>query len=63
MRIRCKKSKRFLCEVDIEVYLKHLKDLGISQEIPLKVVVPCRICKKIEVYDVYKDHYIFIENK
>lgn len=63
MIIKCKKTKRFLCELNIEDYLYNLEQLGISQEIPLKVIVPCRNCKQVEIYNVYKDHYTFIENK
>lgn len=62
MRIRCKKTKRFLCEVNIEEYLENLRKLGISQEIPLKITIPCKACKEIEVYYVYEKHYIFKEN-
>ena len=63
MVIRCKKSKRFLCELNIEDYLTNLEQLGISQEIPLRLTVPCRLCKEVEVYHIYKNHYDFIENK
>lgn len=63
MIIRCKRTKRFLCELNIEDYLYNLEQLGISQEIPLQVTVPCRLCKKVEIYNVYKDHYVFIQNK
>lgn len=62
MKIKCKKSKRFLCEVEIEEYLQNLEQLGISQEIPLKIIVPCRACHKVELYYIYKNHYEFIEN-
>lgn len=62
MILKCKKSHRFLCEVDIESYVKNLKDIGIEQLIPLRVIVPCRICKQVEVYDIYLTHYKFIEN-
>lgn len=62
MQIHCKKSHRFLCKVDIESYVKNLKDMGIEQLIPLRVTVPCRICKEVEVYDIYLTHYTFIEN-
>ena len=41
MRIRCKLTKRFLFEIDIEEYLSNLKKMGISQEIPLKIIIPC----------------------
>ena len=63
MVIRCKKTKRFLCEINIEEYLKNLEHLGVSQEIPLEVTVPCRLCKQSEVYSVYINHYKFKENK
>lgn len=62
MRITCKKTKRFLCEVNIEEYLKNLEKLGISQQVPLKIVIPCRACKKVEMYEVYKTHYLFEQN-
>ena len=28
-----------------------------------KLGVPCKNCKTSEVYDIYKDHYIFRENR
>lgn len=62
MIVRCKKSHRYLCSVDIESYVQNLKDMGIEQLIPLRVTVPCRICKEVEVYDIYLTHYTFIEN-
>jgi hypothetical protein len=62
MKIKCKKSKRFLCEIEIEEYLYNLEQLGISQEIPLKLIIPCRACKEIEVYEIYNNHYEFKEN-
>lgn len=63
MIIRCKKTHRFLCKINIEEYLKNLENLGISQELPLKLVIPCKNCKKNEVYNIYKEHYVFIENE
>ena len=46
-----------------ENYLKNLENLGISQELPLKLIIPCKNCKKNEVYHIYKKHYVFIENE
>ena len=63
MKIRCKKTRRFLIEIDIESYLSNLRMIGIKQEIPLKITVPCPRCHKSEVYDVYENKYVFIENK
>ena len=62
MKIRCKKTRRFLVEIDIETYLENLKRLGIKQEIPLRITIPCPRCHKIEVYDIYEDKYKFGEN-
>lgn len=62
MKIRCKKTRRFLVEIDIETYLENLKRLGIKQEIPLRITIPCPRCHKIEVYDIYEDKYKFVEN-
>ena len=63
MKVRCKLTRRFLVEIDIETYLENLRKIGIKQEIPLRVVIPCPRCHKIEVYDIYENRYIFVENK
>lgn len=63
MIIKCKKTKRFLCEVNYEEIIDILNENNISIETPLKLVIPCRNCKQSEVYHVYKDHYVFKENK
>lgn len=63
MVIRCKKTKRFLCEVNYEEIIEVLEKNNISMEIPLKLVIPCRNCKQSEIYHIYKDHYVFKENK
>ena len=63
MILRCKKTKRFLCDLNIEDYLFNLEQLGISQEIPLEITIPCRLCKASETYLVYKSHYTFKENR
>ena len=62
MQIRCKKTRRFLVDIDIEDYLKNLRKIGIKQEIPLKITLPCPRCHKVETYEIYEDKYIFIEN-
>ena len=46
----------------LESYLKNLDNLGISQEIPLKITIPCRNCHQIEIYEIYEKHYEFKEN-
>ena len=59
MKIKCKKTHRFLCEINIEEYLKNLEDLGISQQIPLILRTRCKACREDETYFIYKDHYIY----
>lgn len=63
MQIKCKKTKRFLCEVNYDEIINLLSKYGVSLERPLEIVIPCRNCKASEVYNVYKDHYVFKENK
>lgn len=63
MQIKCKKTKRFLCEVNYDEIISLLAEYHVSLERPLTIVVPCKNCKTSEVYDIYKDHYIFRENK
>lgn len=62
MKIRCKLTKRFLVDIDIESYLENLKKLGISQEIPLEIIIPCPRCHKQEIYHIYPTHYVFVKN-
>ena len=63
MKIKCKKSKRFLAEVNYDEIIALLEKYGVSLERPLEITIPCRSCKESEVYHIYKDHYVFIENK
>ena len=63
MKIRCKKTRRFLVEIDIESYLLNLRRLGIKQEIPLVVTLPCPRCHKVEVYEIYENRYVFKRNE
>lgn len=58
MKIRCKKTNRFICEIQIEEYLENLERLGVSQEIPLKIKARCKKCGTDHVYSIYKTHYI-----
>lgn len=63
MEIKCKKSKRFLCEINYDEIIDLLQKYHIVLERPLQITIPCRACKKSEVYYIYKDHYVFKENK
>lgn len=63
MKIRCKKTRRFLVEIEIEEYLENLRKIGIKQEIPLRITLPCPRCHKVETYDIYDNRYVFVEKK
>lgn len=63
MLIRCKKTKRFLAEINYDEIISLLEKYNVSLERPLKIVIPCKNCKTSEVYHIYKDHYVFVENK
>lgn len=59
MKIRCKLTRRFLVEIEIEEYLNNLRKLGIKQEIPLKITLPCPRCHKTETYLIYENRYVY----
>ena len=63
MEIKCKKTKRFLCSINYNEIIELLKENGVVLERPLELVIPCRTCHQSEVYRIYKDHYVFVENK
>lgn len=63
MEIKCKKSKRFLCNINYDEIIQLLEKHGVVLERPLEIVIPCRTCHNVEVYNIYKDHYIFVENR
>ena len=63
MQIKCKKTKRFLCEINYDEIIDLLSKYGVSLERPLEITVPCRACHKVEIYKIYKDHYEFDRNK
>ena len=49
-------------KIDIESYIEAIRKSGLSLEIPLLIEIPCRSCRSIEVYEVYKDHYRYIKS-
>jgi hypothetical protein len=57
MEIRC--AKAFHLKINIEEYITDLEKLGIEQQTPLVISVPCAKCKAIETYEIYKDRYYF----
>lgn len=63
LEIKCKKTKRFLCQLNYDEIISLLDSYGVSLERPLRIVIPCKNCKCSEVYHIYKDHYVFVENK
>lgn len=63
MKIKCKKTKRFLCEINYDEIIELLEKYNISLERPLEIVIPCRACHESEIYDIYKAHYVFKGNK
>ena len=63
IEIKCKKSKRFLAEINYDEIIALLEQYGVVLERPLQITIPCRTCHESEVYNIYKDHYIFKENK
>lgn len=63
IKIKCKKTKRFLCEINYDEIIKIFNKYDIALEIPLELTIPCRACHESEIYRIYKDHYVFIKNK
>ena len=63
MELKCKKSKRFLAEINYDEIIALLEQYGVVLERPLQITIPCRTCHESEVYNIYKDHYVFKENK
>ena len=63
MEIKCKKTKRFLCNINYEEILGLIEKYNIVLERPLEIVIPCKNCKQSEIYHIYKDHYVFKGNK
>lgn len=59
MKIKCKKSKRFLCSINYDEIIELLEKQNVSLERPLEIVIPCRVCKESEIYHIYKDHYVY----
>lgn len=63
MVIKCKKTKRFLAQINYDEIINLLAEYGVVLERPLEIVIPCKNCKTSEIYHIYKDHYIFKGNK
>ena len=63
MEIKCKKTKRFLCNINYEEIIELIEKYNIVLERPLEIIIPCKNCKQSEIYHIYKDHYVFKVNK
>ncbi len=62
MEIKCKSSKRFLMNINIEDYYAMIKRMGLDITTPLIVEIPCPKCKMIEVYEIYPTNYKHIKS-
>ncbi len=59
MEIRCKATKRFLIDINVEEYVDKINKLiGADIKLGIEVKIPCPKCKMVEVYEVYPTHYI-----
>ena len=58
MIIKCHASKRFLAKINIEEYIQELEKIGVSQQTPIVIEIPCRTCRLNEQYEIYKDKVI-----
>lgn len=62
MQLRCKSSKRFLMNINIEEYHKSIQKMGIDITIPLRIEIPCGKCRLVEVYEIYPNTYKHIKS-
>ena len=62
MELRCKASKRFLLEINIEEYYNNLKNIGVDITFPIKIKIPCGKCRMVEEYEIYPTHYNHIKS-
>lgn len=65
MEIRCPRTKKFHFKINIEEYLEDLERLGVEQQTPIIVSIPCSKCKMIETFEIYKNRTLIksAENK
>lgn len=63
MNVKCKSTNRFLFKIDVDKLYKELKLISNSNiEIPIRIELPCKACRMVEVYDIYKDHYQHVKS-
>ena len=49
MEIKCKKTKRFLAQINYDEIIGLLAQYGVVLERPLEIVIPCKNCKTSEM--------------
>lgn len=62
MIIRCRSSKRFLLNINVEEYYNSLKKMGIDTTLPLIIDIPCSRCRLIEQYEIYPNAYKYVKS-
>jgi hypothetical protein len=62
MEVRCHATKRFLIDINIEQYISELEKIGVAQQTPIIIKIPCKSCKAIEEYELYKNKALFIKS-
>lgn len=55
MEIKCPRTKKFHFGINIEEYIGDLEKLGIEQQTPIIIKIPCSRCKMIEEFTIYKN--------
>lgn len=55
MEVKCPRTKKFHFEINIEEYISDLEKIGIVQQTPIIIRIPCNKCKMIEEFEIYKN--------
>ena len=58
MEIKCQITKKIHININIEEYISDLEKIGVEQQTPVIVRIPCSKCKMIETYEIYKDRIL-----
>lgn len=58
MEVKCPRTKRFHFSINFEEYIEDLEKIGIEQQTPIIINVPCNKCKMIETYELYKNRIV-----
>lgn len=63
MEIKCPRTKKFHININIEEYLTDLEKIGVEQQTPIKIRIPCSKCKMIEEFEIYSKDRILINSE